>query len=98
MTVASGQFMYAIVETGGKQYKAEKGETLLVDRLSAKEGDKVSLRAVMFRGGEEDHHVGAQDRHRAQDHDAQKHDKAQDFHSQARYQEGQLKWLIRRAS
>jgi large subunit ribosomal protein L21 len=41
--------LYAIVETGGKQYKAEKGETLLVDRLSAKEGDKVSLRAVMFR-------------------------------------------------
>jgi large subunit ribosomal protein L21 len=41
--------MYAVVETGGKQYKAEKGETLLVDRLSAKQGDKVSLRAVMFR-------------------------------------------------
>jgi large subunit ribosomal protein L21 len=40
---------YAIVETGGKQYRAEKGETLLVDRLSAEEGDKVALRAVMFR-------------------------------------------------
>jgi large subunit ribosomal protein L21 len=44
--------MYAIVETGGKQYRAEKGETLLVDRLAAKEGDKVSLRAVMFRDGD----------------------------------------------
>jgi large subunit ribosomal protein L21 len=44
--------MYAIVETGGKQYKAEKGETLLVDRLPAKEGDKVDLRAVMFRDGD----------------------------------------------
>ena len=40
---------YAIVETGGKQYRAEKGESLLVDRLSADEGDKVALRAVMFR-------------------------------------------------
>jgi large subunit ribosomal protein L21 len=40
---------YAIVESGGKQYKVEKGETLLVDRLSANEGDKVDLRAVMFR-------------------------------------------------
>jgi large subunit ribosomal protein L21 len=42
---------YAIVETGGKQYKVEKGETLLVDRLSAKEGEKVELRAVMYRDG-----------------------------------------------
>ncbi len=41
--------MYAVVETGGKQYKVEKGTSLLVDRLSAKEGDKVALRAVMFR-------------------------------------------------
>lgn len=40
---------YAIVESGGKQYKVEKGETLLLDRLPAKEGDKVDLRAVMFR-------------------------------------------------
>ena len=42
---------YAIVETGGKQYKVEKGETLLLDRLPAKEGEKVELRAVMFRDG-----------------------------------------------
>ena len=41
--------MYAVVETGGKQYKVEKGTSLLVDRLSAKEGDKVALRPVMFR-------------------------------------------------
>ena len=41
---------YAIVETGGKQYRAEKGTVLLVDRLSAGEGDKVTLRPVMFRG------------------------------------------------
>ena len=41
--------MYAVVETGGKQYKVEQGTSLLVDRLYAKEGDKVALRAVMFR-------------------------------------------------
>jgi large subunit ribosomal protein L21 len=40
---------YAIVESGGKQYKVEKGETLLLDRLPAKEGEVVDLRAVMFR-------------------------------------------------
>src|SRR2546421_12684197 len=41
--------MYAIVESGGKQYKVEKGTSLLVDRLSVKEGEKVSLAPVMFR-------------------------------------------------
>jgi large subunit ribosomal protein L21 len=44
--------MYAVVETGGKQYKVEEGTSLLVDRLDAKEGDKVSLRPVMFRDTE----------------------------------------------
>jgi large subunit ribosomal protein L21 len=41
--------MYAIVESGGKQYRVEKGSTLLVDRLPAEEGAKVALRAVMYR-------------------------------------------------
>jgi large subunit ribosomal protein L21 len=40
---------YAVVESGGKQYKVEVGSSLLVDRLSAKQGDKIALRAVMFR-------------------------------------------------
>lgn len=43
---------YAVIESGGKQYKVEKGTSLLVDRLSAEEGEKVSLRPVMFRDGE----------------------------------------------
>lgn len=43
---------YAVIETGGKQYKVEKGTSLLVDRLSAKEGEKVSLRPVLFRDKE----------------------------------------------
>jgi large subunit ribosomal protein L21 len=40
---------YAVIESGGKQYKVEKGSSLLVDRLHAEQGDKVALRAVMFR-------------------------------------------------
>ena len=40
--------MYAVVETGGKQYKVEKGTTLLVDRLPDDEGAKVDLRPVAF--------------------------------------------------
>src|SRR4249919_3352226 len=50
---------YAVVESGGKQYKVEEGTSLLVDRLDAKEGDKVSLRPVMFRG--DDVVAGAKD-------------------------------------
>jgi large subunit ribosomal protein L21 len=43
---------YAVIESGGKQYKVEKGTALLVDRLPAKEGEKVALRPVMFRDKE----------------------------------------------
>jgi large subunit ribosomal protein L21 len=41
--------MYAIVKVGGKQYRVEKGDSLLVDRMSAKEGDKVQLEPLLFR-------------------------------------------------
>jgi large subunit ribosomal protein L21 len=44
---------YAIVETGGKQYRAEKGGSLVVEHLPADEGARVSLRAVMYRGDKE---------------------------------------------
>jgi large subunit ribosomal protein L21 len=43
--------MYAVVESGGKQYKVEEGTSLLVDRLDVKDGDKVSLRPVAFSDG-----------------------------------------------
>ncbi len=50
--MARDQETYAIVETGGKQYRVEKGTSLLVDRLRDDEGAKVALRAVMFRDDE----------------------------------------------
>ncbi|MGB3098289.1 MAG: 50S ribosomal protein L21 [Solirubrobacterales bacterium] len=40
---------YAIIETGGKQYRVEEGQSLLVDRLHEDEGAKVALRALMLR-------------------------------------------------
>jgi len=39
--------MYAVIESGGKQYRVEQGTVLLVDRLKAEAGDKVALRPVM---------------------------------------------------
>jgi len=42
--------MYAIVRTGGKQYRVEQGETLLVERLPEDEGATVALEPLMYRG------------------------------------------------
>ncbi len=45
---------YAIVESGGKQYKAVEGETIEVDRLPVDAGEKVGLeRVLMLVNGEE---------------------------------------------
>ena len=41
--------MYAIVKTGGKQYRVEKGQTLLVERLPDEAGATLQLEPVMFR-------------------------------------------------
>jgi large subunit ribosomal protein L21 len=43
--------MYAIVKTGGKQYRVEQGSSLLVERLTADEGAKVALQPLLFVDG-----------------------------------------------
>jgi large subunit ribosomal protein L21 len=43
--------MYAIVKTGGKQYRVEQGSSLLVERLRADEGAKVALAPLLFVDG-----------------------------------------------
>jgi large subunit ribosomal protein L21 len=44
--------MYAIVKTGGKQYRVERGQTLLVERLPEAEGASVSLQPLLYRSEE----------------------------------------------
>jgi large subunit ribosomal protein L21 len=44
--------MYAIVKVGGKQYRVEKGDTLLVDRVRADEGDKLPLEPLLYADGD----------------------------------------------
>jgi large subunit ribosomal protein L21 len=44
--------MYAIVKTGGKQYRVERGQKLLVERLAAEQGASVSLQPLMYRSEE----------------------------------------------
>jgi large subunit ribosomal protein L21 len=41
--------MYAIVKTGGKQYRVERGQTLLVERLAGDEGSNVALEPILYR-------------------------------------------------
>ncbi len=43
---------YAIVRVGGKQYRVEKGDSLVVDRMSANEGDKVDLEPLLYADGD----------------------------------------------
>ena len=40
--------MYAIIATGGKQFKVEKDQIIKVEKLDANKGDKVTLDVVML--------------------------------------------------
>jgi large subunit ribosomal protein L21 len=44
--------MYAIVKTGGKQYRVEEGQTLLVERLPGDAGAKLDLEPLLLAGDE----------------------------------------------
>ncbi|MFH1634259.1 MAG: 50S ribosomal protein L21 [Chloroflexota bacterium] len=50
--------MYAIIESGGKQYKAVPGSTVEVDRLHIEEGTQIDLDRVFLVAGDEDIRVG----------------------------------------
>ena len=43
--------MYAIVSTGGKQYKVAEGDVIDVEKLDAQPGEKVALTALMLADG-----------------------------------------------
>jgi large subunit ribosomal protein L21 len=42
---------YAIVKTGGKQYRVEQGQSLLVERLPVGDGETVALQPLLFVDG-----------------------------------------------
>jgi large subunit ribosomal protein L21 len=50
--------VYAIVRSGGKQYRVQAGDTIHVERLSAEVGDSVQLEDVLLVGGEGEPQVG----------------------------------------
>ncbi len=50
---------YAIVEDGGKQYKAIEGETIEVDRFPSEPGETVALERVLLVVEDENIHIGS---------------------------------------
>jgi large subunit ribosomal protein L21 len=51
--------MYAIVETGGKQYKIQPGEVLRVEKLPGDVGDPVAFDKVLMLGSDNEVRVGS---------------------------------------
>ena len=50
--------MYAIVKTGGKQYKVAEGDVIEVEKLDAEPGAEVALAAVLLVDGDQVTHDG----------------------------------------
>ena len=44
--------MFAVVKTGGKQYKVQTGDILRVERLAANAGDKIQFNQILMLGGD----------------------------------------------
>ncbi len=51
--------MYAIIQTGGKQYRVEEGDTLRIEKLAVSEGDSVDFDRVLMLGEGDSVTVGA---------------------------------------
>ncbi|MEN8687185.1 MAG: 50S ribosomal protein L21 [Desulfuromonadales bacterium] len=45
--------MYAVIKTGGKQYKVSAGDLLKVEKLNGEVGDTIELNEVLMVGGAE---------------------------------------------
>ncbi len=45
--------MYAIIATGGKQYKVSEGDVIRVEKLGVEKGENVTFEDVIVIGGEE---------------------------------------------
>lgn len=43
--------MYAVIKTGGKQYKVENGDVIFVEKLTAEEGSTVEFEVVAINDG-----------------------------------------------
>jgi large subunit ribosomal protein L21 len=51
--------MFAVIQTGGKQYKVAKDDIIVVEKLDGEAGDKISFGDVLLSGSGSDVKVGA---------------------------------------
>ena len=51
--------MYAVIETGGKQYKGSEGDVIFIEKLEAQEGENITFDKVLVLADGEDVKVGA---------------------------------------
>ncbi|HYL85010.1 MAG TPA: 50S ribosomal protein L21 [Candidatus Angelobacter sp.] len=51
--------MYAVIKTGGKQYRVEPGDTIRIERVEGKVGEKVNFGEVLAIHGDKKVFVGA---------------------------------------
>jgi len=51
--------MYAVIKTGGKQYRVQPGDTIVVEKLDGAAGDVLSLGSVLMLGGDKGVTLGA---------------------------------------
>ncbi|MCL1790196.1 MAG: 50S ribosomal protein L21 [Peptococcaceae bacterium] len=45
--------MYAVIETGGKQYTVRQGDVISVEKLAVAEGDSLEIDRVLLLGGDQ---------------------------------------------
>jgi len=50
--------MYAVIQTGGKQYRVEEGNKIKVEKLTGNVGDRIEIKEVLFIGGTESPKIG----------------------------------------
>lgn len=50
--------MYAVIETGGKQYRVQEGDTIFIEKVDGSEGDAISFEKVLLLSDEGEVKVG----------------------------------------
>ena len=49
---------YAVIRTGGKQYRVSEGDVVKIEKLDAEVGEKITLADVLFVGNDGDVKIG----------------------------------------
>ena len=51
--------MYAVIQTGGKQYRVQQGDVIYVEKMNSQAGDQVSFDEVLLISNETETKIGA---------------------------------------